>query len=87
MVNINYLTELASQLGIPIWLFAIILVWIVIWKLLAMWKSARNNHIAWFLVIAIINTVGILEILYIYVFSKMGKKPEKEVSKKRVKKK
>ncbi len=82
----NYLTDLATQFGVPIWLFAIIFVWIVVWKLLALWKSARNNQIVWFLIIAVINTIGILEILYIYVFSKMGRK-EKKISKKRVKKK
>ena len=82
----NYLTDLASQFGVPIWLFIIIFSWIIVWKLLALWKSARNNHIVWFIVLAILNTVGILEILYIYVFSKMGRK-EKKISKKRVKKK
>lgn len=83
MVNTDYLSGLAAQLGIPFWLFAIILVWIVVWKLLALWKSARNNHIVWFIVLAIINTVGILEILYIYVFSKLGKKLEKRIIKKK----
>ncbi len=84
MVNTDYLNGLASQLGIPFWLFAIILVWIVVWKLLALWKSARNNHIVWFIVLAVVNTVGILEILYIYVFSKLGKK---KVVRKKAKKK
>ena len=92
MVNTDYLSGLATQLGIPLWLFAIILVWIVIWKLLALWKSARNNHITWFILLAIINTVGILEILYIYVFSKLGRKGDKKQivkkeSKKKIKKK
>ena len=86
MVNTDYLSGLASQLGIPFWLFAIIFVWIIAWKLFALWKSARNNQIVWFLILAVINTIGILEILYIYVFSKMRKKLENKVSKKRVKK-
>ena len=73
----NYLTDLASQFGVPIWLFIIIFSWIIVWKLLALWKSARNNHIVWFIVLAILNTVGILEILYIYAFSKMGKKSQR----------
>ena len=73
----NYLTDLASQFGVPIWLFIIIFSWIIVWKLLALWKSARNNHIVWFIVLAILKTVGILEILYIYVFSKMGKKSQR----------
>ncbi len=83
MVNTDYLSGLAAQLRIPFWLFAIILVWIVVWKLLALWKSARNNHIVWFIVLAVVNTVGILEILYIYVFSKLGKKLEKRIIKKK----
>ncbi len=87
MVNTDYLSGLATQLGIPLWLFAIILVWIVVWKLLALWKSARNNHIVWFIVLAVINTVGILEILYIYVFSKFGKKEKRIVKKKSKRKK
>ena len=41
----NYLTDLASQFGVPIWLFIIIFSWIIVWKLLALWKSARNNQI------------------------------------------
>ena len=42
-------------------------------ELLAFWKSARKNHLVWFIVFALVNTIGILEILYLYVFSEMGK--------------
>lgn len=64
------LNEIAAQLGISLWVFILILIWSAIWKLIALWKSARNNQLGWFITIAIINTIGILEILYIYVFSK-----------------
>lgn len=40
------------------------------WKMYALWTSARKNSVGWFIVIALINTIGILEILYIFVFSK-----------------
>jgi len=50
----------------------IISIWTLIWKGLALWKSAKNNHKIWFVVILLINTVGILEIIYLYVFSKMN---------------
>ena len=43
----------------------IITVWEAVWKIIAMWKAGRNNHLAWFLCIALINTVGILPIVYI----------------------
>ena len=70
----EYFSELASQLGISLWLLIVILLWSLAWKLLAFWKSARRKHVGWFLVFAIVNTIGILEILYIYVFSDMMKK-------------
>jgi len=43
------------------------------WKGIALWKAARNKSLAWFVVLFIVNTAGILEILYIFVFSKRGK--------------
>lgn len=37
---------------------------------LALWKSARKDSKIWFIVFLVVNTLGILEILYLYVFSK-----------------
>ena len=45
-------------------------IWDGVWKLIALWKSARNNQLAWFICLAIFNTAGILPILYITVFQK-----------------
>jgi hypothetical protein len=53
--------------------FAIIIViaiWDGVWKLIALWKSARNNQLAWYVCLAIFNTAGILPILYILCFQK-----------------
>lgn len=50
--------------------YLLLLVWSLIWKGIALWKSARLKHKAWFIVLLILNTIGILEILYIFVFSK-----------------
>ena len=55
------------------WLFAVIIIlalWDGVWKLVALWKSARNSHLAWFICIAIFNTVGILPIVYIITHRK-----------------
>ncbi len=55
------------------WLLPVILVlviWEIAWKTIGMWKSARNNDLAWFIVIALINTVGILPIIYILTHRK-----------------
>lgn len=89
----DYFNILQTQLGIPIWLLVIIFLWSFIWKLLALWKSARKSNVVWFIVLAVLNTVGILEILYIYVFSEMQQNKrtpmteKKTASKKTVKKK
>lgn len=51
----------------------IFIVWSFIWKGLALWQAARNGHKGWFVALLLINTLGILEILYIYVFGKTPK--------------
>jgi len=50
----------------------LVAVWIIVWKGLALWKAARSGSKVWFVVLLLVNTLGILDILYIYVFSKKG---------------
>ncbi len=47
-----------------------LLIWSLIWKALGLWKSARNNERIFFLAILFLNTVGILEIAYLFFFAK-----------------
>jgi len=47
-------------------------IWDGVWKLIALWKSARNNQLAWFVCLAIFNTAGILPIVYILCFQNSG---------------
>ncbi len=81
----DYLTALTSELGISIGFFVVMIFWSLVWKALAMWKSARKGSIVWFIVLIAFNTFGILPILYIFVFSKMKSAPV--VKKKSAKKK
>jgi len=69
------LSQIALILGISLPVLIIVLIWTAIWKALALWKSARKNSPVWFVVLLIVNTLGILEILYIFIFSGLGKKP------------
>ncbi|MBP8945066.1 MAG: hypothetical protein KBG25_04075 [Paludibacteraceae bacterium] len=46
-------------------LLIVLLLWETAWKAIAMWKAARNNHLAWYICLLIFNTVGILPIIYI----------------------
>jgi hypothetical protein len=52
------------------WLYLIILLWTLPWKGIALWRAAKNNHKYWFLTILVLNTFAILEIIYIFFFSK-----------------
>ncbi len=48
----------------------VLIVWSFIWKGLALWHASRNEEKYWFVAVLILNTVGILEILYLFIFSK-----------------
>lgn len=50
--------------------FTLAIIWSMVWKYWALWRSARKDDRSWFLVFCVVNTLGILEILYIYVFSR-----------------
>lgn len=52
--------------------FGIVMLWALVWKGLALYKAARRGEHWWFMGLLIINTMGILEILYLYVFTKGG---------------
>ena len=87
---VEYLGLIANQLGISIWLVVTMIVWSATWKLVALWKSARKGSVIWFVILAVLNTMGILPILYIFVFSKMKScelKIKKSTKKKSAKKK
>jgi uncharacterized membrane protein len=44
---------------------SLLVVWDITWKMIAMWKSAKNNQMGWFICIGIFNTIGILPIIYL----------------------
>lgn len=54
----------------PWWpLIVVAVVWEAVWKGIALWRAARNGHMVWYIFIFIINSVGILPIVYIFGFS------------------
>ena len=63
---------LIAGLEIPSWI-VLVVIWDAVWKLIAMWKSARGGQKVWFIFLAIINSVGILPLIYILWFQKKGK--------------
>lgn len=58
--------------SIPAWAIMLTAIWTLPWKGVALWKAAaQKKDVYWFIALLVINTFGILEILYIFVFSKM----------------
>lgn len=52
-----------------LWLLPILL-WTIPWKGFALWRAARSGHKKWFITLLVLNTLAILEIIYIFYFSK-----------------
>lgn len=61
------------------WLLPLIIIlalWDTVWKLIGLWKAGRNNELAWFICIALFNTLGILPIIYIILSKKKAEQQE-----------
>ena len=71
MNQYSSLNALFASNSLLIWL---LLGWSLFWKGLALWKSARRGEKWQFIILLIVNTLGLLEILYLFVFSKFGRK-------------
>lgn len=52
------------------WIIWLIILWTLPWKGVALWKAATNKQTGWFIALLVLNTLAVLEILYIFVFSK-----------------
>jgi methionyl-tRNA synthetase len=56
----------------PTQLLVIVLlsIWSLIWKGIALWKAAKHRQMAWFVCLLPLNTIGLLEIIYLNFFQK-----------------
>ncbi|MBU2025873.1 MAG: DUF5652 family protein [Patescibacteria group bacterium] len=57
--------------AVLIWILIILTLWTIPWKAMALWKSARSGQIGWFMFFVLINTAGIMEILYLKRLSRL----------------
>lgn len=84
MFNLGGVSAAANLTAGALVALVVLAIWSLVWKGLALWKSARKNSPIWFVILLIVNTAGILEILYIFLFSKMSSsRPAPQVSKKK----
>ena len=51
-------------------LLYILFIWSLFWKGIALWRAAQLHQRNWFIAMLILNTIGILEILYLIRFAK-----------------
>ena len=56
-------------------LLLVISIWTLIWKGIALWFAGKNRQKAWFIVILIFNTMGLLPIIYLIWFKPKENKP------------
>lgn len=79
--NLNYMNKFylgsGNEFLAPEWLhdfwplLLILGLWSLLWKGLALWHASRNKQPWWFVIILVLNTVGILEIIYLFAIQKV----------------
>jgi len=57
-------------------IFLLLAIWNLTWKGIALWKAVKRNQKKWFIAILILNTFGVLEMIYIFIFSKKKRFPK-----------
>ena len=72
------LTETADPTSTKDTIFFVIIIvlalWDIVWKGFALWRAARNNQFRWFIALLIINSIGILPIVYLVSFQETSKR-------------
>ncbi len=73
----NRFLECGGPGGSPEWLHAFLpfmiplLLWSLFWKGLALWHAGRKAQPWWFVILLVVNTAGILEIVYLFLVLKI----------------
>jgi Family of unknown function (DUF5652) len=52
-------------------LIGLLALWTLFWKGLALWHAGRRGQPWWFVILLIVNTLGILEIVYLFAVAKL----------------
>ncbi|MAG12716.1 hypothetical protein CL630_02775 [bacterium] len=53
-----------------LWILALVMIWVLPWKGYALWSAAQLSHKWWFIALLLINTLAILDIIYIFFVAK-----------------
>lgn len=61
----------------PMWLtgfggiMILLMAWSLFWKGLSLWHAGRKGQPGWFIALLLLNTLGILDIIYLFVILKL----------------
>lgn len=55
-------------------IFIPLLIWSLFWKGLALWTAGNRKEKIWFIILFLVNTIGILEIIYLLTRKKSKKR-------------
>ncbi len=47
-----------------------VILWSLFWKAWSLWLAARRGQKVWFAILLIVNTLGLLEIIYIFAIAR-----------------
>ncbi len=67
LISLSHFVNLNIDIFLP--LLVVFILTIIILKGYALWYSARDSQKWWFIALLVINTMGILEIVYLLFFS------------------
>jgi len=74
----------SSMIGWMRWSIVPLLMWSAFWKGMALWHAAKRDEKPWFIVLLVVNTVGVLEIIYLlFIVRLFASKKRLPVKKKR----
>ena len=68
-----FLYTLYQRPDLLVGVIVFISLWELIWKGIAMWYASRNKQKSWFVALLVLNTVGLLPLIYLIWF-----KPKKK---------
>jgi hypothetical protein len=67
----------SNQLTILIIAAVIAAIWELVWKGMALWQAAQARHKGWFVALLILNSAGILPIIYLLVYKNTSRATKK----------
>ncbi len=69
-MNPNYMNQLESYGSWVLPTIFVLAIWTFVIKGFALYRAGKQQQTGWFVAMFILNTLGILEALYFFVFSK-----------------